>query len=132
MLDILKRSRRGYLWVTLGFFVVSLAIHWTFAWLAYVQDQKERSQPIETIGYFNQTMRDMMENWQSEFLQLLWQVGGLSFLLYVGSPQSKDSSDRVEAKIDLLINNLKTLAENPENARALMKEIDSKYYKKNS
>lgn len=27
--------------------------------------------------------------WQSEFLQLLWQIGGLAFLLYGGSPQSK-------------------------------------------
>ena len=40
-----------------------------------------------------------MENWQSEFLQLMWQVAGLSFLLYVGSPQSKESSERIEEKI---------------------------------
>jgi hypothetical protein len=37
-----------------------------------------------------------------EFLQLMWQVeGGVSFLLYVGSPQSKESSERIEEKIDL-------------------------------
>jgi hypothetical protein len=29
------------------------------------------------------------ESWHSEFLQLLWQVCGLAYLLYVGSPQSK-------------------------------------------
>ncbi|HVX02197.1 MAG TPA: DUF6766 family protein [Nitrososphaera sp.] len=129
MLDILKRNKRGYIWITLAFFIVSLTIHWTFAWFAYVQDQEEHNQPVETIGYFNQTMRDTMENWQSEFLQLMWQVGGLSFLLYVGSPQSKESSDRVEAKIDLLINNLKEIAEDPERAKALVNTIDNKYYK---
>lgn len=129
MLDFLKRSKRGYIWITLAFFIVSLTIHWTFAWFAYVQDQEEHNQPVETIGYFDQTMRDTMENWQSEFLQLMWQVGGLSFLLYVGSPQSKESSDRMEAKIDLLINNLKEIAENPESAKALLNAIDKKHYK---
>jgi hypothetical protein len=34
-------------------------------------------------------MRDTLENWQSEFLQLIWQVAGLAILLHVGSPQSK-------------------------------------------
>lgn len=47
-----------------------------------------------------------MENWQSEFLQLMWQVAGLSFLLYVGSPQSKESSERIEEKIDLMMKKL--------------------------
>jgi hypothetical protein len=52
------------------------------------------------------TFRDIMENWQSEFLQLMWQVAGLSFLLYVGSPQSKESSERIEEKIDLIMKKL--------------------------
>jgi hypothetical protein len=30
-----------------------------------------------------------LENWQSEFLQLLWQGGWPAILLHVGSPQSK-------------------------------------------
>src|SRR3712207_2831334 len=61
------------------------------------------SQPIQASGYFNMTVRDIMENWQSEFLQLMWQVAGLSFLLYVGSPQSKESSEKIEEKIDLMM-----------------------------
>jgi hypothetical protein len=43
--------------------------------------------------------RDTLENWQSEFLPLLWQVGGLAFVLFAGSP-SKEGTDRMEAKID--------------------------------
>lgn len=39
--------------------------------------------------------RDTLENWQSEFLQLVWQVAGLTYLLYVGSPQSKEEDDRL-------------------------------------
>ena len=43
------------------------------------------------------TFRDIMENWQSEFLQLIWQVAaaGLSILWYVGSPQSKEGDERM-------------------------------------
>ncbi|MGE0243939.1 MAG: hypothetical protein AB7F53_04045 [Nitrososphaeraceae archaeon] len=44
-----------------------------------------------------------MENWQSEFLQLIWQVAGLSILWYVGSLQFKKGEERKEEKMDLLI-----------------------------
>ena len=43
------------------------------------------------------------ENWQSEFLQLVWQAVGLAVLLYWGSSQSKESDERVEAKLDRLL-----------------------------
>ena len=66
-----------------------------------------------------------MENWQSEFLQLAWQIGGLSFLWAVASPQPKSESDRVEEKIDLIIKRLE-----PENAQKLLKELEIKYPKK--
>lgn len=61
----------------------------------------------------------------------MWQVGGLSFLLYVGSAQSKESSERMEAKIDLLIKNMKDLTADPEKVvKVMLDEIDKKYYKK--
>jgi hypothetical protein len=47
--------------------------------------------------------RDTLENWQSEFLQLLWQVGGLALFFYAGSPQSRDGDERKEAKLDIII-----------------------------
>jgi hypothetical protein len=53
--------------------------------------------------YLDQMLRDTFENWQSEFLQLLWQVVGLAYFLYVGSPSSKENDDRLEAKVDMLI-----------------------------
>ena len=37
---------------------------------------------------------------------MMWQVAGLLFLLYVGSPQSKESSERIEEKIDLMMKKL--------------------------
>ena len=63
--------------------------------------------------------RDTFENWQSEFLQLLWQVVGLAYFLYVGSPSSKENDDRMEAKIDALIHLV-----GKDRADALIQEID--------
>lgn len=103
--------KRGYLWVTLGFFIISLTLHWTFAfWTG------------QTI---TETLRDTFENWQSEFLQLIWQVAGLAFLLYVGSSQSKEGDDRKEEKLDWIIRQL-----DPAQADALLKQLDEKYPRK--
>ena len=112
----------GFAWVTAGFFLISLIGHWVFGWFAYVNEQMQFGHPIEFSDYLIQMMRDTLENWQSEFLQLLWQVGGLAFLLYLGSPQSKEGDDRVEAKIDAIL-----AAVDPKNADKLIDEIDQEY-----
>jgi hypothetical protein len=72
--------------------------------------------------YTVQMMRDTLENWQSEFLQLLWQVAGLALLLHVGSPQSKEGDDRMEAKIDAIL-----LTVDPKKGDAILEEIDDEY-----
>lgn len=125
VINFLKTRKRGYLWVTFSFFVMSLAIHWTFAWFAYAEEQTEHNRPLELTGYFNQTLRDTMENWQSEFLQLMWQVGGLSFLLYVGSPQSKESEQRLEKKLDAILQKVE-----PEKAQEIIEQLQKKYPEK--
>lgn len=96
-------KRYSYAWLTLGLFVFSFIGHWLFGWFAYVGDQQSHAQPIEVSDYTIEMLRDTFENWQSEFLQLMWQVGGLALFLYVGSPQSKEGSDRIEAKIDAIL-----------------------------
>ena len=123
--NFLKTRKRGYLWVTFAFFIMSLAIYWIFAWFAYVEEQIEHNQPVELSGYFNQTMRGTMENWQSEFLQLMWQVGGLAFLLYVGSPQSKESEQRLEKKLDAILQKVE-----PEKAQEIIEQLKKEYPEK--
>ena len=66
-----------------------------------------------------------MENWQSEFLQLMWQVGGLSFLLYVGSPQSKESEQRLEKKLDAILHKVE-----PEKAQEIIQQLQKEYPEK--
>lgn len=96
-------GKYAYAWITLGFFIVSLGLHWYFGWRSYVGDALEHGQRPQAAEYLNQILRDTFENWQSEFLQLLWQVVGLAYFLYVGSPSSKENDDRMEEKIDLLL-----------------------------
>jgi hypothetical protein len=89
---------------------------------AYANEQLAQGQPVEVSGYTVQMMRDTLENWQSEFLQLIWQVAGLAMLLHLGSPQSKEGDDRMEAKIDAIL-----LAVEPKKGERLLDEIDRQY-----
>jgi len=34
-------KRKGYLWVTLIFFALSIGLHWFFGWKTYVAEQQE-------------------------------------------------------------------------------------------
>jgi hypothetical protein len=51
--------------------------HWLFGWFAYVHEQQTHGASLQVSDYVIQMTRDTLENWQSEFLQLTWQVGGL-------------------------------------------------------
>ena len=114
-------QRYSFAWVTGAFFLLTLVGHWIFAWFAYANEQQALSQAVTWSGYFTQVMRDTLENWQSEFLQLIWQVAGLAILLHVGSPQSKEGDDRMEAKVDAILRKV-----DPD-ADRLIEEIDTAY-----
>jgi hypothetical protein len=118
-------TKYGYLWVTLILFLGSAIGHWTFGWDAYVNEQEAHNQPVVTKDYIIEMSRDTFENWQSEFLQLMWQIAGLAFLFYVGSPQSKEGDDRKEEKLDEIIKLL-----DPENGEKTIKKLDLKWPKK--
>ena len=118
-------SRYGYLWVTLLLFIFSAVGHWWLGWSAYKNEQEAHNQPIEVKDYVIEMSRDTLENWQSEFLQLMWQVAGLAFLFYLGSPQSKESDDRKENKLDEIIKLL-----DPDNGEKTIRRLDVKWPKK--
>ena len=115
-------KKYGYAWITLGFFLVSLILHWVFGWSSYVDEAREHGQVAETSGYLNEMLRDTFENWQSEFLQLLWQVVGLTILLYVGSPQSKETEDRTEEMLKEILRKV-----DPKGADATLAELNQKF-----
>ncbi len=96
-------TRYSYTWITFALFLIALIGHWIAGWFAFVNEQVEHAQPVQFGDYAIEMARDTLENWQSEFLQLIWQVAGLAFLLHVGSPQSKEGDDRKEEKIDQIL-----------------------------
>ncbi len=114
--------RYAYGWITLTFFLVSLLLHWYFGWHSYVEEARSHGDTPEVANFTNQMFRETFENWQSEFLQLLWQVLGLAYFLYIGSPASKENDDRMELKIDAL---LRAVA--GDKADPLIAEIDKEF-----
>lgn len=120
MKTVMKKYAYG--WVTAIFFLVSITLHWIFGWYAFVDEAREHGQAPELAQFAVQLGRDTFENWQSEFLQLIWQVVGLAYFLYIGSPSSKENDDRLEAKVDEL---LKIAAGS--RADALISDIDRRY-----
>lgn len=118
-------KKYNYLWITFGFFLFSVIGHWIFGWVAYVNEQEMHNEPVKVSDYTIEMLRDTFENWQSEFLQLMWQVAGLAFFFFVGSPQSKEGNDRKEEKIDLIIKKL-----DPKGGPDEIKELDKKYDRK--
>ncbi|MGH8544556.1 MAG: DUF6766 family protein [Gammaproteobacteria bacterium] len=117
-------KKYNYLWITLVLFLGSLIGHWTFAWYAYVEEQTAHNQPVKAADYIFETTRDTLENWQSEFLQLAWQVGGLAFFFFVGSPQSKEGDDRREQKLDMILSKL-----DPDHYRKILSDLELRYPK---
>ena len=115
-------KKYAYAWITLGFFTVSILLHWMFGWFAFVDEAREHGQAAQLSPYLIEMGRDTFENWQSEFLQLLWQVVGLAYFLYVGSPSSKENDDRMEAKIDALLEFV-----GKEKGKKLIKAIDDSH-----
>lgn len=115
----------GYAWLTLGFFLVSLVLHWWFGYQAASDEARAHGETLATSDYLHEMLRDTFENWQSEFLQLLWQVVGLAYFLYIGSPSSKENDDRMEAKMDALMRMV-----GGEQAQDVIARLDDHYLRK--
>lgn len=76
-------GKYAYAWITLAFFLGSMLLHWWFGWQAFQDEARDHGQTAELGAFVTQAARDTFENWQSEFLQLLWQVVGLAYFLYL-------------------------------------------------
>lgn len=118
-------KKYAYGWITLAFFTISIVLHWGFGWAAYVNEARDHGQAAQLTPYLMEMGRDTFENWQSEFLQLIWQVVGLAYFLYVGSPSSKENDDRMEAKIDALLELV-----DHERGAVLIEEIDASHLRR--
>jgi hypothetical protein len=89
--------------VTGALFLFSWLGQFIFQMMAERNQAEQHGQPFSMSDYLPQFFASTFENWQSEFLQLVWQAAGLALFYFWGSSQSKEGEDRVEAKIDRLL-----------------------------
>ena len=82
-------------------------LSWTGQFISQViterNEARQHGEGFQWSEFFPQFFASTFENWQSEFLQLVWQAAGLALLFHWGSSQSKESDERVEAKLDRLL-----------------------------
>lgn len=80
---------------------------WLAQFLTQMQVARDEASQHDQLflwsDYLPQFFASTFENWQSEFLQLIWQAAGLAFFYFWGSSQSRESDERLEAKIDTLL-----------------------------
>ena len=80
---------------------ILLAFLWLASWGMHLHAEWWSSQwPHDEVPWLIDFYRTTMENWQSEFLQLLTMVVGTAYLIFAGSTESKDGDERLEAKVD--------------------------------
>jgi hypothetical protein len=89
--------------VTGVFFLLSWFGQFIFQMVEVRNEAQEHGQQFTWSDFFPQFLQSTFENWQSEFLQLIWQAAGLALFYYWGSSQSKEGNDRLEAKVDALL-----------------------------
>jgi hypothetical protein len=89
--------------ITGALFLLSWIGQFIFQVAAVSNEARDHGQSFSWSEFFPQFFTSTFENWQSEFLQLVWQAAGLSFLYFWGSSQSKESDDRMERKLDALL-----------------------------
>ena len=89
--------------VTGGLFLFSWVGQFITQLIVERNDAAAHDEEFAMADFWPQFLASTFENWQSEFLQLVWQAAGLAFLLFWGSSQSREQEERIEAKLDRLL-----------------------------
>src|SRR5215216_1566681 len=81
----------------IGLFLATWAGQAVIQWFEYADDQQTHHAAATFGGYLLVFGRATLENWQSELLQLASFVIFSAYLIYRGSPESKDSDEEIRA-----------------------------------
>jgi hypothetical protein len=91
------------------FFVSVFVVTWigqlVFEWLEYVHQAADHGQDAVfwSEAFWVVFWQSTLENWQSEFLQLTAFTIACAYLVYKGSSESSDGAERMEAKLNALL-----------------------------
>lgn len=93
-------------------FIASWILMAITGWQEFSSEQEQHGHVPMVFGedgYVWRFFADTFQNWQSEFLQLTTFVLLTVWLIHKDSPESRDSSDRMERKIDEIKRGLEQL-----------------------
>lgn len=112
----LQRLWRDYsLSIVVGaLFVASFVLHAIFGWFQYAADQSShgaRAALWGDDGYAIYFAEWTLQNWQSEFLEVLILIILTTYLIHKGSHESKDSQDKMQRAIERIERRLEDLGE---------------------
>ena len=91
------------------FFIALFLVAWVgqlfFEWRAFADEQGENGEAARfwSADFWETFWQSTLENWQSEFLQIATFTIAAGYLVWKGSSESPDSSERLEAKLDALL-----------------------------
>lgn len=103
MRDWARDRSLGILFVSI--FLVTWVGQLFVEWLDFVHEQSAHG---ATAIFWSEAFwvtfgQSTLENWQSEFLQLAAFTIGAAYFVFKGSSESPDGDERVEAKLDALL-----------------------------
>jgi hypothetical protein len=100
-----RRLTRAYSFTLLTFalFLVAWIGQFIFQMMEFANEATQHHEAFVWGAFLASFLKSTLENWQSEFLQLCWQAGGLALLLDWGSSQSREGDERLERKINRLL-----------------------------
>jgi hypothetical protein len=103
MREWIRDRSLGVLFVTL--FLSSWIAQLFFEWRVFAQEERQHGEsPVFwSAGFWETFGQSTLENWQSEFLQLAAFTIGAAYFVYKGSSESPDGEERIEVKIDALL-----------------------------
>lgn len=109
----MRRLWRDYgLSITLGaLFIASWIGHFFVQLVEFRDEQTAHGQPFEWAEFWAAFGRATLENWQSEFLQLLTFVVLSAILNHKGSPESRDSEVKTERALAEILRRVKAIEE---------------------
>jgi membrane protein implicated in regulation of membrane protease activity len=87
-------------------------------WFTWANEQQDHNQPLVVGDFLWQFWTSTLENWQSEFLQLLTFVVLTTFLIHRNSHESRDSDDQMQRSLDRIEKRLKVLEEAGQGGKA--------------
>lgn len=97
------RKKYGLALAFAALWLIFWALQFWTQWHEYVNEQQDHSEPAKWGPYLWQFAARTLENNQSEMFQVLMFVTFAGLFYQLGSSESKDSEERIEAKIDQLL-----------------------------